>query len=150
MTEKLFAALDLYRDDAPLSAAMNMAIDEALLELATSPTIRFYNWDHPALSFGYFGKFGDVASHSDRDCVRRWTGGGIVLHGEDLTYSLVIPSNDPAFSESTMSIYEKVHATIRDALGRSGEQAQLASVAAVYDRRNHIDSAVGDRRYHEN
>lgn len=148
MTEKLFAALEVYRSDAPQSAAMNMAIDEALLELATFPTVRFYTWDHPALSFGYFGKLSDVASYSDRDCVRRWTGGGIVLHGEDLTYSLVIPSSDPAFSESTMSIYEKVHAAIRDALGESGTHAGLSSVAGPPWRgRNQQTSAVRDRRY---
>jgi len=34
---------------------MNMAIDEALLEYATIPLIRFYRWQSPALSFGYFG-----------------------------------------------------------------------------------------------
>ncbi len=44
-----------------------MAIDEALLEIATRPTIRFYQWDHPALSFGYFGRFADVAGNEARD-----------------------------------------------------------------------------------
>ena len=77
---------------------MNMAIDEALLESATIPTIRFYRWNSPALSFGYFGTFSDVAIYAaERDLVRRWTGGGIVLHGDDLTYSIIIPASDPAF-----------------------------------------------------
>ena len=72
---------------------MNMAIDEALLETAVIPTIRFYRWRSPALSFGYFGKFSDVAIYAaERDLVRRWTGGGIVFHGDDLTYSIVIPA----------------------------------------------------------
>ena len=94
----LFEQLALYQDGAPHSAALNMAIDEALLELAEVPSIRFYRWDHPALSFGYFGRYADVAEHAaKRDMVRRWTGGGIVFHGNDLTYSLVIPSHDPAF-----------------------------------------------------
>jgi lipoate-protein ligase A len=77
---------------------MNMAIDEALLESLTLPAVRFYRWQSPALSFGYFGRFADVASYqSERDLVRRWTGGGIVFHGEDLTYSILIPANDAAF-----------------------------------------------------
>ena len=80
------------------SAAMNMAIDEALLESATVPSVRFYGWHSPALSFGYFGRFSDVAIYaSERDLVRRWTGGGIVFHGDDITYSIALPSSDPAF-----------------------------------------------------
>src|SRR5712671_1918327 len=117
----IFAALDVCHDIDSRNAALNMAIDEALLETATQPSIRFYKWDHPALSFGYFGKFADVAKHEqERDIVRRWTGGGIVFHGEDLTYSIVIPVSDPAFSESSTSIYENVHAAIRAALAKSG------------------------------
>jgi len=127
-----------------------MAIDEALLETAEVPTIRFYQWDHPALSFGYFGKFTEVSAHStERDLVRRWTGGGIVFHGNDLTYSLVIPAADTAFSESAMSIYAEVHAALCRALATSGQNAKLAAVAALYERRPEVDSAVTDRRYNK-
>jgi lipoyl(octanoyl) transferase len=123
----MFAALDVYRDDASHSAAMNMAIDEALLDYAAVPSIRFYCWHSPALSFGYFGKFAHVACYAgERDLVRRWTGGGIVFHGDDLTYSIVIPANDNAFSESSMSIYENVHRALRDALDGNGKRAVVA------------------------
>ena len=111
---------------------MNMAIDEALLEFVTIPLIRFYRWQFPALSFGYFDRFANVASYQfERDLVRRWTGGGIVFHGKDLTYSLVIPSRDTAFSESSTSIYERVHQALCDALSETG---QPAVVAAADDR----------------
>lgn len=147
----IFAALEVYRDKTPRTAAMNMAIDESLLENAKAPSLRFYRWDHPALSFGYFGKFSDVESESsERDLVRRWTGGGIVMHGNDLTYSIVIPSCDSAFAHSTMSIYEKVHEAVRDALCATGRHAELAAVAAVCDRRPQIDSALIKRRYNQN
>jgi len=123
----MFAALNVHHDGAAHSAAMNMAIDEALLEYATVPSIRFYRWHSPALSFGYFGKFAHVACYaSERDLVRRWTGGGIVFHGDDLTYSIVIPANDNAFSESSMSIYEKVHRVLCDAVGCNGKRAVVA------------------------
>ena len=128
MAEKLFSVLEVYRETVPQTAAMNMAIDEALLEHATLPLIRFYGWKSPALSFGYFGRFAEVAQYaSERDTVRRWTGGGIVFHGEDLTYSLVIPSDDKSFEESSMSIYEKVHKALSDVLTRTGRSPVIAN-----------------------
>jgi len=127
MKNTLFNALDVYHDTGAQSAAMNMAIDEALLEYAAVSSIRFYHWHSPALSFGYFGKFADVARYErERDLVRRWTGGGIVFHGHDLTYSIVIPAHDTVFSQSSMSIYERVHYALRDALGGRGTRAVVA------------------------
>jgi lipoyl(octanoyl) transferase len=123
----LFADLTVCHDENPHPAAMNMAIDEALLESATIPLIRFYRWRSPALSFGYFGRFSDVEIYAaERDLVRRWTGGGIVLHGADLTYSIMIPASDPAFSESSIWIYEKIHRVLADALNGLGERAVVA------------------------
>jgi lipoyl(octanoyl) transferase len=133
MTRRLFASLDIYHGHAPDSAAMNMALDEALLEHATVPSIRFYQWYSPALSFGYFGNFNEVAMYEhERDLVRRWTGGGIVFHGDDLTYAIVVPANDPVFVESSMTIYEKIHRALADALNGIGKHAVVAeSVAAT-------------------
>jgi lipoyl(octanoyl) transferase len=123
----LFADLTIYHDEMPQSAAMNMSVDEALLESATVPTIRFYRWRSPALSFGYFGKFSDVAIYAaERDLVRRWTGGGIVFHEDDLTYSIVIPAIDPAFDESSIVIYEKIHRALAAALNGFGKRAVVA------------------------
>jgi lipoate-protein ligase A len=139
----LFADLTIYHDESPHSAAMNMAIDEALLETAVAPTIRFYRWRAPALSFGYFGKFSDVAIYAaERDLVRRWTGGGIVFHGDDLTYSIVIPSSDPVFDASSIGIYEKIHRALCSALADHNQGAELVPVA------NQVQA--GDRRSCEN
>ena len=123
----VFDRLEVINDAEFRSAAMNMAIDEALLESAKVSSIRFYRWNSPALSFGYFGKSSDVASYATQyDVVRRWTGGGIVFHGQDLTYSIVVPANDPVFDESPTSIYERIHRTLRDALVVLGQRAEVA------------------------
>jgi lipoate-protein ligase A len=137
----IFAALDVYHDFTSRSAAINMAIDEVLLETVNVPSIRFYRWNSPALSFGYFGRFADVANYaSTRDLVRRWTGGGIVFHGDDLTYSILIPASAPVFAESSMSIYENVHRALCNALNATGQRAAVAGVvdpgAGVNDRGN--------------
>ena len=151
MTRRLFASLDIYHGHAPDSAAMNMALDEALLEHATVPSIRFYQWYSPALSFGYFGNFNEVAMYEhERDLVRRWTGGGIVFHGDDLTYAIVVPANDPVFVESSMTIYEKIHRALADALNRIGKHAV---VAESVDPRSHggavapTRTGIGDASY---
>ena len=126
--------LDVYHDQAFRSAATNMAIDEALLEMADRPSIRFYRWDHPALSFGYFGKIADVKKIAgQRDLVRRWTGGGIVFHGHDLTYALVIPSSAGLKAQSSRFVYAAVHAAIGEALRRCGLAAELAQADATSD-----------------
>jgi lipoyl(octanoyl) transferase len=139
----IFGALEVYHDDAARSAAMNMAIDEALLEMASIPSIRFYRWHSPALSLGYFGRFSDVVHYvAQRDLVRRWTGGGIVLHGDDLTYSIIVPRNDPVFAGSSMSIYENVHRALCKALSVIGKHAELLAVAAVCDRRTIQDRST--------
>jgi len=130
MIDGLFSALGIYHGVTAHSAAMNMAIDEALLQSAEIASVRFYRWHSPALSFGYFGRFADVAGYqTERDLVRRWTGGGIVFHGDDLTYSIVIPSGDRLFGESSMSIYEKIHHALADALASAGASVELASAA---------------------
>ena len=125
---QLVAELAVFHDDTPHSAAMNMAIDEALLQSATRPALRFYRWRTPALSFGYFGRFADVAGEgNERDLVRRWTGGGIVLHGEDLTYSLVLPG---AQRLASRAVYSHVHRAIQTALPRAMNVA-LATQASL-------------------
>jgi lipoate-protein ligase A len=124
-----------------------MAIDEALLETAKIPSIRFYRWHSPALSFGYFGKFADVAIYAtERDLVRRWTGGGVVFHGDDLTYSIIIPARDAVFAESSAFIYAAIHSALRDALNIDCQRAELAPAAeaAVTDCGN---SSGADRGY---
>jgi lipoate-protein ligase A len=121
----------LYDDLEPKSAALNMAVDEALLESTTSPALRFYRWRRPAISFGYFGVYADVADQRDqREIVRRWTGGGIVQHGDDLTYSMIIPAAHPLLARSSLEIYSELHEAIRRALQQNGIDALLANAAA--------------------
>jgi lipoate-protein ligase A len=102
-----------------------------LLHVTKRPTLRFYRWGSPAVSFGYFSRFEDVRAFSnDRELVRRWTGGGIVMHGHDLTYSFVIPPSDSLFGKPAREIYSLVHRAITTALARGGIDATLASSSA--------------------
>ena len=82
----------------PLSGAENMAIDEALLRsfdpAASLPVLRLYGWNPPALSLGRFQKAVEVLDLERCRAygvavVRRVTGGGVIYHADELTYSLV-------------------------------------------------------------
>src|SRR5438270_6467081 len=100
---------------------MNMALDEVLWVTGIAPRIRFYQWDHPAVSFGYFGRYEDVAHHNDQqELVRRCTGGGVVFHGQDLTYAVIVPSSALLNQMPAVSIYHLVHQAIQHALGQCG------------------------------
>jgi lipoate-protein ligase A len=119
----------LFDDIAPHSAAMNMAIDEALLGVIESPVLRVYRWQAASVSFGYFEPWEPVQKqYPARDPVRRWTGGGVVLHGEDFTYSLLIPKGIDAGAPHES--YRLIHGALCRALGEVGVAAEPAGASA--------------------
>lgn len=122
----LFDELIVIDDPTPRPGPLNMAIDEVLLSSGRSAILRYYRWNKPAISFGYFVTFNEAsAGAGDRVMVRRWTGGGIVPHGEDLTYSIMIGSNDNAFAFPSKIVYQRVHMALSSALCDIGIPAAL-------------------------
>lgn len=110
-----------------------MALDEALLEAMPRlgrPVLRFYGWTAPAASFGYFQKFALVEQLTTlRPLVRRPTGGGIVPHDADWTYSLVFPNTQEWYGLSAKESYRRVHLWIQGAFAILGLPTELAPVA---------------------
>lgn len=95
-------------DTGCLSGPENMALDDALLQTfdphRSLPVLRLYGWSTPTLSLGRFQNAQEVL---DLDCcraagvpvVRRISGGGVIYHSGELTYSLVCaPEQIPAAS----------------------------------------------------
>lgn len=82
--------------------ALDEAISEAVRTKLSPPTLRFYQWDRPSLSIGYFQKISDVnisyCKEKDYPVVRRLTGGRAILHDSELTYSFSSPSDHPQFN----------------------------------------------------
>jgi lipoate-protein ligase A len=112
-----------------------MAADEMLLEhvaLLGRPVLRFYSWLEPAATFGYFQHYGDVAAMTPlRPLIRRPTGGGLVPHDADWTYSVAFPPGHDWHGLSATESYARVHAWIRDALARLRFATGLASARRV-------------------
>ncbi|MBM3982974.1 MAG: lipoate--protein ligase family protein [Planctomycetes bacterium] len=81
---------------AGADGATNMSADEALLESASGghAALRFYTWDEPTLSLGYFQPAADRAADANLArlaWVRRATGGAAIVHHHELTYALALP-----------------------------------------------------------
>jgi lipoate-protein ligase A len=114
--------LEVIDDPQPRPASFNMAADESLLEqIGDAVVLRIYRWLRPAISFGYFTELAAVRQrHEERELVRRWTGGGIVEHGTDFTYSLVIPRRDLVELGSAGRSYELIHQALAEALAGGG------------------------------
>ncbi len=119
-----------------LSASENMAIDEAVFRLnrreGLPPTLRFFGWQPPAVSLGYFQKTSreiDVSAcrREGIDIVRRPTGGKAVLHDQELTYSLVAAVDHPLFTGDILGTYRVISACIAEALKRLGLAPKMVS-----------------------
>ena len=111
--------------DGEQGAAFNMAADEFLMEAMTQntsrPTLRFYSWSEPSISIGYFQNVDEVARrfHSAEKkitVIRRLSGGGLVCHGKDLTFSLAIQSPNHFLPSAARESYLAVHELLRHAL----------------------------------
>jgi lipoate-protein ligase A len=111
-------------------AAFNMAADEALLEFASQisqPVLRFYGWNEPAATFGYFQKISEVESATLlRPLIRRPTGGGIVPHAADWTYSFAVPPSHEWHSLKAETSYRRIHEWIQLAFTELKVETELA------------------------
>ena len=120
----------LLLDSGACDCAFNMALDEALLESAPElqrPVLRFYSWTQPAASFGYFQHIADIErATSLRPLVRRPTGGGLVPHEADWTYSVVVPPNHSWYELRASESYERIHRWIQSAFASLGVATELA------------------------
>lgn len=110
----------------------HMAMDEilAVKEGQTEPVLRFFNWGNkgPAATFGYAQQESLVLTQIKPAGIavytRRPTGGGIVLHKDDLTFSLIFSEYK---SLRPMSIYSEMHQKIKAAFAKNTKMS-------VYDK----------------
>ena len=123
----LFDAINLFPDETERCGPEQMALDEALLEYAERPVLRSYRWAGQAVSFGYSQSLAAVRERiPPLPSVRRWTGGGIVEHGCDWTFSLIVPSSEPLAKARPEDTYRSIHAHIATVLNELGYPARLA------------------------
>jgi lipoate-protein ligase A len=110
------------------SPARNMAIDEALLREVREPVLRIYEWNVPAVSLGYFQPA--ALAPEGRPFVRRYTGGGLVDHAADVTYTIVLPRSHPWMELSAPESYCVIHRGVQAALKECGIESELTPMAS--------------------
>lgn len=121
--------MELWVDPKPRRGQEAMAVDEWLLETRKLPTLRIYRWEGKWASFGYFGKMKEaMVSVEGVDWVRRWTGGGVVDHRADWTYSLIVPRSCEVAAMKRGASYLAIHRILVEVLRAEGDSPGLAEV----------------------
>ncbi len=142
----------------PLStqtAAMNMAIDEAISETVSCgrapQTIRFYRWQPSAVSIGCFQSLNDevrtdVCKQLGVDVVRRRTGGGAVYHDYDgeITYSVIGP--EKLFPKGITESYHEICSWIISGLAHLGITAEFKPINDIIVSGKKISGNAQTRR----
>jgi lipoate-protein ligase A len=124
----IFAKMLLWMDPVRRPGPEAMAVDEWLLETAETPVLRVYGWLGDWGSLGYFGKIAEARSaFPGMNLVRRWTGGGMVDHRTDWTYTLVAPHGEPLAGWRGAESYRRIHAALAETLVAGGLVARLSS-----------------------
>ncbi len=103
------------------SAYENMRMDAELLEgidKLDEVLLRFYEWERPSITYGYFVKPEDYLDckaliASGIDSARRPTGGGLVFHMWDMAFSVLVPRK---FASHTLDNYRLVNEAVRKAV----------------------------------
>jgi lipoate-protein ligase A len=123
--------------------AYNMAVDEAILtahsEGKVPPTVRFYGWNPPALSIGYFQKAVeeinfDQLKKEGLGFVRRPTGGRAVLHDQELTYSMIVAEEYPGIPRSVTEAYRVLSEGLLLGFRKLGLDARMVQLESQEDK----------------
>lgn len=105
-------------------AATNMAIDEAMFicrsRKTNTPVFRIYGWKSPSISVGRSQKPQDILNlercrQKNISVVRRPTGGGMLLHDKEVTYSVALNQDDLSLPKGVKKSFEEMTSFLIDA-----------------------------------
>lgn len=144
--------------DCPTCGPRNMALDEAILMGDFGqPTLRLYAWEPFCLSLGYGQRSADVDSERVAgfgwDIVRRPTGGRAILHGDELTYSLILPAGHPLTTISVVDSYRQISRALVAGLEKLGirpeadhKAERVQGGAVCFETSSHYEVTVQGRK----
>ena len=118
-----------FEDTGFRPGTFNMEYDEALaawvMQGFAAPTVRVYGWDPNAISLGWSQPADEIdltkAAKEGVDVVRRPTGGRAIFHSDEVTYSVVMPSD----GKRVMSVYDDISRALVCGLRKLGVDAMI-------------------------
>jgi len=115
-----------------------MEIDELLLNsaLTGSASLRFYQWDQPTVSLGHFQAKQALEvplRFSGLPVVRRLSGGGAILHDQELTYSCALPAAH-SVCRNPGKLYDLIHAALIEVLAQFEVPCRVRGADAFEDQ----------------
>jgi len=126
----------------PLDPFQNMAMDEAIFRQYlqdNTPVFRIYGWSVPSVSLGVSQKPEEVldlelCEKENVPFVKRMTGGGMIFHDREITYSLACSKEDIGCGDTIAGSFKVVCSFLIDFYMRLGLDAGFA-----------VDRAGGER-----
>ncbi|MEJ5229821.1 MAG: biotin/lipoate A/B protein ligase family protein [Pseudothermotoga sp.] len=136
---------------------LNMALDFVLSQFCKEPVLRFYTWARPTLSVGKHQRHVNLNTQFMKEkmigCVVRPTGGRAVLHWDELTYSVVMPIDDPHAKEGVLKTYLVISECIKNALCHFGYNVQIqptkrstSNTAACFDAPSSYEITINGKK----
>lgn len=123
-----------YIHSGAMSGAMNMALDESLLQSVAEgnslPILRLYRWQPATVTLGYAQNARsdvnlDACREAGLDVVRRATGGRAVLHACEVTYAVIAPVQQGGFEGSVLDCYRVIAEALQHTLETLGLSSKL-------------------------
>ncbi len=116
--------------DGALGGLENMRRDQESLDnqrdSAAVPCVRIYRWARPTVSYGRLQSQPDPRP-AGYDLVQRPTGGGMVFHGTDVSFSVAWRRDHPGLPPCIKNVYRLFHGSFADELRQVGLNAGLHS-----------------------
>ncbi|MBI4707114.1 MAG: lipoate--protein ligase family protein [Candidatus Omnitrophica bacterium] len=100
----------------PATAVYNMALDEKIFNqylLDGVPVLRVYGWSAPSFTYGFSQKPQEEldlpgCARAGVEVVKRMTGGGILFHHDEITYSFVCSKQDVGEEPGVFVSYRRI------------------------------------------
>ncbi len=150
------------RVDPPLPPDENMRRDAELLDGDGPVRGRLYRWRPHGLSLGHFQaeaprEWLDALADEDIVVVRRVTGGGAILHAQEVTYAIAGPDGVFPFDGPVHRSYRRIHELLITLFRSWGVEAALEACRPqalkrheqpflCFDRATSMDVMAGGRK----